>query len=167
MPGLPGKTDDCRNNEVGVMEKKVVEIIDSLDGPALVYDDGTEDRFPVGLEPTAKREPPAIVSTTSTTPAEMPSDVADPEDLPPPPLSGDVNFEERRGGGEVWYSDWLARDHEDLVEESAAWLEQQPGVERVIHDDLVVLMVDGRWDAELRRALKVWWNERMPGLDLN
>ena len=53
------------------------------------------------------------------------------DDLPPPPLKGDSTFEERPGGFEVWYSDRIANDHRDLVEESADWLEGQPGIENL------------------------------------
>jgi hypothetical protein len=46
---------------------------------------------------------------------------------PPPPLVGDIHFEETPGGFEIWYSDRIASEHRDLVDQSADWLETVPG----------------------------------------
>ena len=49
-------------------------IADGIDGPTIIYTDGTSEFFP-----------------------------ADPKDLPAPPQTGDINFEDRTGGFEVWH----------------------------------------------------------------
>ncbi len=54
---------------------ETVEVIaDGIDGPTIIYTDGTSEFFP-----------------------------ADPKDLPGPPQTGDINFEDRTGGFEVWH----------------------------------------------------------------
>ena len=55
-----------------------------------------------------------------------------------PPLVGDINIELTKDGFEVWYSDNLAREYEYLVNQSVEWLRTQPGIKRVVHDDLGV-----------------------------
>ena len=117
--------------------KRAVEIItDGIDGPA-IDTDGTSEHIPV-----------------------------DPDDGPPPPLAADVAFEDRPGGFEAWFSERIARDHLDLAEASVRWLEVQPGVQGVLYEDPVVLMVDGRWNEGLKSELRAWWAERVEGLDL-
>jgi hypothetical protein len=61
----------------------------------------------------------------------------------PPPLVGDINFEETPGGFEVWYSDRIANEHQDLVDQSADWLEDQLGVLNLGQIDYKILMADG------------------------
>ena len=39
------------------------------------------------------------------------------EDVEPPPLVGDINFEETRAGFEVWFSPRLVQDHYELIED--------------------------------------------------
>jgi hypothetical protein len=90
-----------------------------------------------------------------------------PEDLLPIGPMPDVSFEDRPGGVDVCYSDRLAHDHESLVEESAEWLRQQPGVRRVVHEDRELLLVDGHVDQDLRDALKAWWTQRLENFDPN
>lgn len=46
----------------------------------------------------------------------------------PSPLLHDLNFELRPGGYEIWFSDRIAEDHPDLVEQCADWLEGEVGV---------------------------------------
>ena len=79
--------------------------------------------------------------------------LVDPDDLPPPPLTADLTFEDRPGGFEVWLSERTAHDHHDLVEASMRWLEVQPGAQGVLCEDPVVLMVDGRWNEDLKSEL--------------
>ncbi len=57
-------------------------------------------------------------------------------------------------------------DHDDLVEASIRWLEAQPGVESLLYEDPVVLIVDGRWDDDLRSEIRAWWNEHLDGIDI-
>lgn len=45
----------------------------------------------------------------------------------PQPLVGDITFEETAHGFEVHYSDRFANENQDLVYQSANWLEDQPG----------------------------------------
>jgi hypothetical protein len=55
-------------------------------------------------------------------------DGAIPGNRPPPPLKGDINFEETPGGFEIWYSDRIATEHQDLVNQSADYLEDELGL---------------------------------------
>lgn len=84
----------------------------------------------------------------------------------PPPLIGDITFDHTGVGFAVWYSDSLAREYEYLIDQSAEWLRAQPGIKQVIHDDLVVLMVEGRLDSALMHDLRVWWSQKVEGLVL-
>jgi len=43
-------------------------------------------------------------------------------------------------------------------------LVHQPGIELVVHDDLVVLRVEGRLDQDLLTDLKAWWAEQIHDL---
>ncbi len=95
----------------------------------------------------------------------MSEDVLD--NLRPMPLSGDITFEERPGGFEVWYSDRIANDHRDLVMESADWLEEQSGIEDLFGQiDYKIVIADGRLTEGLRHSLVEWWDERIGDLDL-
>ncbi|HZM54310.1 MAG TPA: hypothetical protein VFC03_04720 [Acidimicrobiales bacterium] len=90
---------------------KTVEVIaDGIDGPTIIYTDGTSEFFP-----------------------------ADPKDPPAPPQTGDINFEDPTSGFEVWHLDRIAMDHEDLVDASAQWSREQPGFVCVVYDDREVL----------------------------
>jgi hypothetical protein len=88
------------------------------------------------------------------------------DNLRPMPLNGDFTFEERPGGFEVWYSDRIANDHRELVEESADWLEGQPGIENLGQIDYKILIADGPLTEDLRRGLVAWWAERIDDLDV-
>jgi hypothetical protein len=61
-----------------------------------------------------------------------------------------ASFEVRPGGFEVWYSDRIANDHRDLVDGSADWLEDQPGIENLGQIDYKILIADGRLTEDLR-----------------
>lgn len=82
------------------------------------------------------------------------------------PLVGDVNFEVTPGGFEVWYSDSLAHDHPDLVDESADWLEDRMGVVNLGQIDSKVLLADGVLTDEIKDGLTAWWRTRVEDLDL-
>ncbi len=86
--------------------------------------------------------------------------MTDPIDEPPPAKSSDVNCESRRGGGEVWLSERIEL-RPALVQGCIEWLEDQPGVDRVIYEGADVLLVDGRFDEALQDGLKAWWTERI------
>jgi hypothetical protein len=78
----------------------------------------------------------------------------------------DVSFHETAGGYEVHYSDRLADDHRELVDQSADWLEGEMGALNLGQVDDRILMADGRLTDELKEGLSAWWAERVEGLDL-
>ena len=84
----------------------------------------------------------------------------------PAPLVHDITFEERSGGVEIWLSNRIAYGDEDQVDTFVGWFEAQPGVESLLYEDPVVLMVDGRWDDDLRSEIGAWWSSRILGLDV-
>jgi hypothetical protein len=84
----------------------------------------------------------------------------------PPPLVGDINFEETPGGFEVWYSDRIANEHQDLVDQSADFLERELGVLNLGQIDYKILIADGPLTIEVRDCLIAWWRERVEDLDL-
>ncbi len=77
-----------------------------------------------------------------------------------PAPSKDVNCEHRPGGGEVWLSERIAVQPA-LVHDCVEWLENQPGIERVVYEGPEVLLVDGRFDESLQGELRTWWAERI------
>jgi hypothetical protein len=83
---------------------------------------------------------------------------------PRPPLVDDVTFEVIPGGYEVWYSDRLERDHADLVDQSADFLEDQLGVVNLGQIDHRVLIADGVLSDRVRDGLTAWWRERITDL---
>lgn len=68
-------------------------------------------------------------------------------------------------GCDIFHRQWIAVDHEDLIDASAEWLRDQPGITEVVHDDIAILMVRGTLDADLRRALYDWWVWHLDGFD--
>ena len=72
---------------------------------------------------------------------------------PPPPLVGDVNFEE-------------TTEHQDLVDQSADWLESEMGVLNLGQIDYKILMADGLLTDEVKNGLIAWWAERVEDLNL-
>ncbi|MGD0393024.1 MAG: hypothetical protein ABSC41_10320 [Acidimicrobiales bacterium] len=86
--------------------------------------------------------------------------MSDPIDEPPPPPSRDVNCRSRPEGGEVWLSERIEL-RPALVQGCIEWLENQPGVDRVIYEGADVLLVDGRFDEALQSELNAWWTERI------
>jgi hypothetical protein len=85
---------------------------------------------------------------------------------PPPPLLGDVTFEETPRGFEVFYSDRLANEYQELVEQSADWLENEMGVLNLGQIDYKILMADGRLTDEVKNGLIAWWKARVEDLDV-
>jgi hypothetical protein len=82
------------------------------------------------------------------------------------PLVGDINFEDTPGGFEVWYSDRVANDYPDLVDESADWLEDQLGVLNLGQIDGKVLVADGLLTDAIKNGLTAWWKSKIGDLDL-
>ncbi len=78
----------------------------------------------------------------------------------------DINVVESPGGFEIWYSDRLARDHQDLVDQSADWLEDQLGVLNLGQIDFNVLIADGLLTDEVKSGLAAWWDARVDDLKL-
>ena len=87
------------------------------------------------------------------------------DDLTPPPLRHDVNFEIRRGGYEVWFSDRIADDYTALVDECADWLENEVGVVNLGQIEHKCLLADGVLSDELRQDTVGWWAARVRDLD--
>ena len=83
-----------------------------------------------------------------------------------PPLVGDITFEETPSGYEVWYSDRIANDHPDLVDESADWLENEMGVLNLGQIDHNFLAADGVLTNEVKEGLIAWWLVRVESLDV-
>jgi len=83
---------------------------------------------------------------------------------PLPPLVGDITFEETARGFEIFYSDRIANDHRELVDESADWLENEMGVLNLGQIDYKILMADGVLTHEIKDGLKAWWAERVDDL---
>ena len=83
-------------------------------------------------------------------------------DGPPPSLTTDVTFEETASGFEIWYTDRIADQNHDLVDESADWLENEMGVLNLGQIDYKVLMADGILTDEIRDGLIEWWAARLP-----
>jgi hypothetical protein len=84
----------------------------------------------------------------------------------PPALAHDITFEDRPGGFEVWFSDRIAYEHEGEVDAFVGWLEAHPDIVGVLFEDPVVVMVDGRWDDDLRSEIGAWWNDHLDGIDI-
>lgn len=85
---------------------------------------------------------------------------------PPPPLVGDITFEEYPGGFEIWYSNRISEEHQDWVDASADWLELQPGVGDIGQIEHRILIVDRQLDDELKNGLIAFWAERVEDLEL-
>jgi hypothetical protein len=85
---------------------------------------------------------------------------------PLPLLVGDITFEETSGGFEVHYSDRIAAEHQDLVDQSADWLENEMGVLNLGQIDYKILMADGLLSDEIKNGLISWWEARVEDLNL-
>jgi hypothetical protein len=70
---------------------------------------------------------------------------------------GDIDFEETSGGFEIRYSDRVATEHRDLVDQSADWLEDEMGVLNLGQIDDRVLVADGPLTDRVKRGLIDWW----------
>ncbi len=84
------------------------------------------------------------------------------EGQPAPDL--DLEFEEHPGGFEIRYSDRIATDHPDLVDQSADWLEDQLGVLNLGQVDFRILIADGPLNEQVKKGLTAWWAERVGDL---
>jgi hypothetical protein len=84
----------------------------------------------------------------------------------PPPLKGEITFEEMPGGFEVWYSDRIERDHADLVDQSADFLEDELGVLNLGQVDHRMLIADGALTDAVKDRLISWWRKRIEDFDL-
>jgi len=82
----------------------------------------------------------------------------------PPPLVADIAFEETRAGFEVWLSERIVQDHDDLIEDFQDWLREQPEVVSVDDDTVGVIRVLGVLDDALRADGTGWWASRVVGL---
>jgi hypothetical protein len=90
--------------------------------------------------------------------------VTDPNSLPPLPLTGDINFEINSVGFEIRYSDRLAEEYPELVDESADYLEDDLGVVNLGQVDHNIQMADGPLTDEVKNGVIAWWAERVPEL---
>jgi hypothetical protein len=80
---------------------------------------------------------------------------------------GDITFEVTGDGFEIWFSDRIAQEHYDLVDESADWLENEMGALNLGQIDYKVVMADGVLTDEIRNGLINWWSERVDELVFN
>jgi len=87
------------------------------------------------------------------------------DDPHPPPLRHDVNFEITTGGYEIWFSDRIAEDHPDLVNQCADWLENDVGVVNLGQVDHKTLLADGVLSGQLEQDIVDWWASRVEDLD--
>ncbi len=78
----------------------------------------------------------------------------------------DLWFEETTGGFEVHYSERLAAEHHELVDESADWLEDQLGVFNLGQVDDKVLLADGHLTETIKDGLIEWWTSRVADVAL-
>jgi hypothetical protein len=81
-------------------------------------------------------------------------------------LRFDINFVESPGGFEIRYSERLARDYQELVDQSADWLEDQLGVVNLGQIDFNLLIADGLLSDEVKSGLTAWWEARVADLKL-
>jgi hypothetical protein len=82
----------------------------------------------------------------------------------PPPLV-DIAFAEAPHGFEIYYSDRLADDYPELVDQSADWLENEMGVLNLGQIDHKILLADGILTDQIKNGLIAWWTERVEDLD--
>ena len=88
------------------------------------------------------------------------------QDLPTPPsLRHDVNFLVNPGGFEIWFSDRIAEDHADLVDQCADWMEDEVGAVNLGQIDHRTLLADGVLSERLQQDIVGWWAARVPDLD--
>lgn len=83
-----------------------------------------------------------------------------------PSLKSDITFEERPGGFEIWYSDRIATDYQELADQSVDWLEDQLGILNLGQVESRLLIADGRLTDEVKNGLVAWWAERVDDLQL-
>lgn len=106
---------------------------------------------------------------SSTPSAQVPSPFDDrsPEAAPiftAPRRRGDLTFVDRGSSFEVWFSDRIATDHQESVDEFADWLEEQAGVSDLGQIEFDALVADGRMTDLLRIEICTWWAEHLEEL---
>jgi len=74
---------------------------------------------------------------------------------------GDMDTTHSPTGGEVWYSDRIAHEYSNLVDESTDWIATQDGVEDALREDRELVLVTGRFDERLITDLRHWWSTRV------
>jgi hypothetical protein len=84
----------------------------------------------------------------------------------PPTPSGDITFSVTATGYEVRYSERMGRDHAELVDQSADWLEDALGVVNLGQIDHNLLIADGPLTDAVKNGLMSWWADRVADLDL-
>ena len=89
------------------------------------------------------------------------------EDETPATPTGDIAMQEIPGGFEIRYSARIERDHPDLVDQSADYLEDELGVLNLGQIDQTTLIADGPLTARVRDALIAWWQERIDDLHVD
>ena len=87
-------------------------------------------------------------------------------DDPPKEVSVDINFEETSDGFEITYSDRIADQHPEMVDQSADWLEDQMGILNLGQIEHKSLMADGVLTDQIRSGLIAWWTDRVDDLEL-
>jgi len=88
------------------------------------------------------------------------------EDLPAPPLHRpDVRFETSPGSYEVRFSDRIAREHADLVDQFADWMEEEVGAVNLGQIDHEAVLADGVLGAQLQQDIVGWWAARVRDFD--
>jgi hypothetical protein len=90
-------------------------------------------------------------------------EVAPGEPLRPP--MGDIAFAGTPHGFEIYYSDRLADEYRELVDQSADWLENEMGVLNLGQIDHKILIADGLLTDKIKNGLIAWWTERVEDLD--
>jgi hypothetical protein len=83
-----------------------------------------------------------------------------------PAFAGDITFAETPGGFEIRYSERLAHEHQELVDQSADWLENEMGALNLGQIDHDILIADGVLTSEIKNGILAWWAERVEDLEL-
>jgi hypothetical protein len=89
-----------------------------------------------------------------------------PDNESPRPLSDDITFEIASGCYEIWFSDRIANEYPDLVDECADWLENDLGLLDLGQIGHRVLIADGFLTDEVKSDLISWWTRRVEDIQL-
>ena len=85
--------------------------------------------------------------------------------LDPPAPIGDLAFRTIAGGYEVRFSNRIAEQHPELVDQCADWLEDEVGAVNVGQIDYSCLLADGVLGDQLREDIVGWWSARVQDFD--